>query len=118
MTWRARTLTLALLLHALQKSNRRADEIKTLAKLVLEEPFVAEVQALGLIRKNNKRRRGRGGLRDIVNFHLAGCRGCTAIKIDFGEPAVQFAGGDAPAARVGNAADQIEKFFRAIARQR
>ena len=41
-----RSLPLALFLHALEETNRRADEIKTLAKLVLEEPLVAEMQAL------------------------------------------------------------------------
>src|ERR1700730_485565 len=118
MTWRARTLALTLLLHALEESNRRADEIKTLAKLVLEEPFVAEVQALGLIRKYDKRRRRRGCLRNVVNFHLTRRRRCSAVQIHFGEPAVQLAGGDASAPRVGDAVDQIKQFFRTIARQR
>src|SRR6266404_1339149 len=112
------SLPLALFLHALEEANRRAEEIKTLAQLVLEEPLIAEVQALRLICEQNKRRRRGGRLRDVVNFHLAGCRGCATVQIDFGKPAVQFAGGDAPAARVGDAVDQIEKFFRAVARQR
>src|SRR5260370_39189693 len=103
MAWRTATLTVALFLDALQEADRRADIIKTFAKLVLEEPFVAEVQALGLIGKNNKCGRRRRGLRDVVNFHLAGCRGSSAVEIHFGEPAVQFAGGDAPATRVGYA---------------
>src|SRR5258705_6131356 len=118
MAWRTATLTVALFLHALQEADRRADIIKTFAKLILEESFVAEVQALGLIGKNNKCGRRRGGLRDVVNFHFSRRWGSSAVEVDFGEPAIQFAGGDAPTSRVGYAVDQIEKFFRAIARQR
>src|SRR5258708_35169727 len=118
MAWRTATLTVALFLHALQEADRRADIIKTFAKLILEESFVAEVQALGLIGKNDKCGRRRGGLRDVVNFHFSRRWGSSAVEIDFGEPAVQFAGGDAPGARVGDAVDHIEKFFRTIARER
>jgi len=59
------SLPLALFLHALEKSYRRAEEIKTLAQLVLEEPLVAEMQPLRLIRKDNKRRRRCSRLRDV-----------------------------------------------------
>src|ERR1017187_6772318 len=102
-----RASTLAFFLQALEEANGRADEIKTLAELVLEEPLVAEMQALGLIGEQNKRWRRGGCLRDVVNFHLSGCGGCPAVQVHFGEPAVQFAGRDAPAARVGGAVDQI-----------
>jgi hypothetical protein len=42
-------LPFSFFLQALQEPNGRAEEIKTLAQLVLEEPLVAEMQALGLI---------------------------------------------------------------------
>src|ERR1700736_4533016 len=118
MAWRTAALAVALFLHPLQETYGRANKIKTFAKLVLEEPFVAKVQALGLISENDKCRRRRCRLGHIVNFHLARCWRSPAIKINFREPAIQFTGGDAPAARVGHSIDQVEKFFRAIARER
>src|ERR1700722_19072627 len=118
MAWRAATLTVAFFLHALQEADWRADEIETFAELVFEEALVAEVQPLGLIGENNKRWRRGGGLRDVVNFHLACCRGSPAIEVHFRKPTIQLACGDAPAARVGYTVDQVEKFFRAIAGQR
>src|ERR1035437_1422712 len=103
-----RAFTFAFFLQALEEANGRADEIKTLAELVLEEPLVTEMQALGLIGEQNKRRRRGGRLRNVVNFLFTGWGGWPAVQVHFGEPAVQLAGRDAPAARVGGAVDQIE----------
>ncbi len=83
-------------------------KIETFAQLIFQEPLIAEMQALGLIGEQNKCRRRGGGLRDVVNFHLARGGRSSAVQIDFGKPAIQFAGGDAPAPRVGNAIDQSE----------
>src|SRR5258706_2797530 len=109
MAWRTATLTVALFLHALQEADRRADIIKTFAKLILEESFVAEVQPLGLIGKNNKCGRRRGGLRDVVNVHFSRRWGSSAVEVDFGEPAIQFAVGDTTASRVVSPVDQVYK---------
>src|ERR1019366_8774547 len=116
--WRVSTPALALFLQALEEANRRADEIKTLAELVLEEPLIAEVQALGLIGEQDECRRRAGCLRDVVDLHPArGGRGA-AVQVHFGKPAVQLAGGDAPAARLADAVDQSEQLIRPLASQR
>ena len=81
---------LAPFFQALEESNGRAGKIETLAQEILEEPLIAEMQALRLIGEQNKCRRRSGCLRDVVDFHAACGRRSSAVEIHFLQPAVQL----------------------------
>src|SRR5579872_1095116 len=99
---------LPLLLQPLQKPNGRSQKIKTLAQQILQKPFVAEMQTLGLIGEQNKRGRRCGRLRDVVNLHPPRRRRSPAIQIHLRHPAIQLSGRNAPPPRFGHAIDQSE----------
>src|ERR1051325_11821959 len=81
---------------SLDEANRRTGEIKFVAQTVFKEALVAEMQFLALVRKQNERRRRSRRLCDVVNFHAVRGWRSAARKVDIGEPAIQFAGRNAP----------------------
>src|SRR5713226_7941413 len=103
------------LLEPLQKPNGRAGEVKAGAELVLEKTLVAEMQALRLVGEENKRGRGRRGLRDVKDFNASSSGRSPAFEVHLGQPAVQFARGDAPLPRLGYAVNPFVEFVRAFA---
>src|SRR5487761_68607 len=106
------------LLHALLEADGCSGKIEFLAKLVFEKTLVTEVQAANLIRKQHEGGRRDGGLREVINFHLAAGWRCAAVEIDGGKPAIQLACGDAALARGHDFVDQRKKAAGALARER
>src|SRR6202453_3966127 len=101
----------AALFQALGEGEGWGDEIEFPAQLILQETLIAEMQRFKLVGEEHEGRRRRGGLSDIENLHFAaGGRGATG-QIDFREPTIRLASGNAPTARFDH---PIDDFVQAV----
>src|SRR6266404_7026951 len=107
--------SLAPLAQALHKAHWRPGEIEFRSELIFQKALEAEVQRLLLIGEDEKRRRRRFRLRDVVDAHRARFRRGAALQIDvFFEPAIQLRRGDAALASGGDLIDQRINLLRAL----
>ena len=71
-----------------------------------------------MIGEQHKRRRRGRCLGHVINLQIVAGRGSAAVEVDLGEPAVDFAGGDALLPCVGHPVDQAEKLVGAVSGER
>lgn len=108
-------LSVPYLAETLDKADGRAGELEAFTQLIFEEALKTEVQRLVLVGEENERRRRGRGLRDVIDFHLAAGRRCSALEIHFGKPAIEFTGGNSAATGFGDFINEWKKFFGALA---
>src|SRR5579875_1041404 len=106
------------LFQALGEADGRAGEIESGAETVFEKALIAEVQRLGLIRKQDEGGRRNGGLRHVKDFHFAASGRSAALQIDTCQPTIQLACGNAAPAGLGDAIDGGEQLADALAGKR